>query len=216
MLHHIEGFDDANSLADLDWLYELGVRSMGFVWNFDNSLAHCNLSPDKGLTELGKAFVIRMQEKGMLVDTAHMSHQSMMDVLSCATKPILNSHSNLMHFYQHSRNVQESFLDALKDNGGVLGLSVYKGFIKGVNMSVGIQDYLDQVEYVIKRIGQEHVALGTDFHGLPVKQCLDGLNHISQLQDLEKAMLERFGEQVTEQFFSGNVLRVLKANLPVE
>lgn len=189
---------------------------MGFVWNFDNSLAHCNLSPDKGLTALGKAFVIRMQEKGMLVDTAHMSHQSMMDVLSCATKPILNSHSNLMHFYQHSRNVQESFLDALKDNGGVLGLSVYKGFIKGVNMSVGIQDYLDQVEYVIKRIGQEHVALGTDFHGLPVKQCLDGLNHISQLQDLEKAMLERFGEQVTEQFFSGNVLRVLKANLPTE
>jgi membrane dipeptidase len=61
-----------------------------------------------------------MNNLGMVVDTAHMSHESMMDVLSCAPSPVLNSHSNLKHFCPHTRNVEDDFLKALADNGGVL------------------------------------------------------------------------------------------------
>ena len=58
-----------------------------------------------------------MHDLGMIVDTAHMNHQSMMDVIRIAKKPVLNSHSNLKHFCAHTRNVEDEFLYALKDNG---------------------------------------------------------------------------------------------------
>jgi membrane dipeptidase len=61
-----------------------------------------------------------MNHQGMIIDTAHMNHQSMMDVVRCSKKPILNSHSNLKAFASHTRNVEDEFLDALAQNGGVL------------------------------------------------------------------------------------------------
>jgi membrane dipeptidase len=53
----------------------------------------------------------------MIVDTAHMNHQSMMDVVHYSTKPILNSHSNIRTLHDHTRNVEDEFIDALEKNG---------------------------------------------------------------------------------------------------
>lgn len=213
ILHHVEGIDNLQSLEQIDQLFALGIRSVGFVRNFDNHLAHCNLNTESGLTPLGKQAVQHMQKLWIIVDTAHMNHQSMMDTLSVATKPILNSHSNLRSLTQHPRNVRDEFLDALKENQGVLGLSVYRGFIKNLETPLNINDYLDQISYVIDRIGSDHVALGSDFHGLPVEHCVEGLQHISGLQTLEQAMLKHFWEEICQKFFYKNAMRILETNL---
>lgn len=155
-----------------------------------------------------------MNTKGMIIDTAHMNHQTMMEVLATSSKPVLNSHSNLMHYASHTRNVADEFLDALAKNGGVLGLSVYRGFMKSLDSHLTRVDYMDQIAYVIDRIGSEYVALGTDFHGLPTKHCVHGLSHIGHLVALEQEMIARFGVERTEQFFWHNAMRVLRANLP--
>lgn len=115
LLHHIEGIDDLRDTATIKQLYTQGIRSIGFVRNFDNQLAHCNLNQTDGLTELGKQTIHTMNELGMIVDTAHMNHASMMDTLRVSKKPILNSHSNLWTLNQHSRNVRDDFLTAIKD-----------------------------------------------------------------------------------------------------
>lgn len=46
----------------------------------------------------------------MIIDTAHMNHKAMMDVLETSKKAIINSHSNLKAFCDHSRNVYDEFL----------------------------------------------------------------------------------------------------------
>jgi membrane dipeptidase len=57
-----------------------------------------------------------MNTLGMIIDTAHMSHTAMMEVVEISSKPIVNSHANLKHFCPHPRNVEDEFLFALQKN----------------------------------------------------------------------------------------------------
>ncbi len=139
-----------------------------------------------------------------------MNHASMMEVAELSLKPILNSHSNLKHFCAHARNVEDEFLVALQKNGGVLWLSVYKTFV----WAEDVEAYLEQIGYVIDYIGPDHVALGTDFHWLPTKKCLEGLQQITDLSALEIAITKRFWPAVAQKFFRANAERILQDNLP--
>jgi membrane dipeptidase len=213
IVHHVEGVDHIESIHDIKDLYDMGIRSIWFVWNFDNSLCRNNTSNDNlWLTDLGKEVVEFMNAQWMIVDTAHMNHQSMMDVVKISKKPILNSHSNIKTLYNHTRNVQDTFLDALVQNGWVIGLSVYSAFISAEE-HVTVQDYFDQITYVRDRIGDDHVALGTDFHGLVTTKCIQWLQKISQLNNLEQSIVDRFWSTFAQKFFYENSMRVLQSNL---
>lgn len=209
-LHHIEWVDHAVTEQEIEQRWRQWVRSIGFTWNFANYLATNNTSKaTTWLTSLWKNIVKKMHDLGMIVDTAHMNHQSMMDVIRIAKKPIMNSHSNLKHFCAHTRNVEDEFLYALKDNGGVLWLSVYQDFVWWTHVDA----YLEQIAYVIDLIGPDHVALWTDFHWLVTQKCLVWLQHISDLNALEDRVVELFWENIAQKFFWDNSMRVLQANL---
>lgn len=209
-VHHIEWVDHDVTEKEIEQWWSQWIRSIGFTWNFDNYLATNNTSKAwTWLMSLWKTIVQKMHDLGMIVDTAHMNHQSMMDVVRIAKKPILNSHSNLKHFCAHTRNVEDEFLYALKDNGGVLWLSVYQDFV----WSWDVDAYLQQIEYVIERIGPDHVALWSDFHWLSTQKCLVWLQHISDLNALEDRVVEVFWENIAQKFFWDNSMRVLQANL---
>lgn len=212
-LHHVEWVDHVQSVADIQALYDIGVRSVGFVWNFDNFLSNNNTSSDcSWLTDLGKDVVVAMNELWMIVDTAHMNHQSMMDVVKLSTKPILNSHSNIKTLHHHTRNIEDEFIDAIAINGGVIGLSVFNAFISA-EPSVTIEQYWDQIRYIKDRIGEDYVALWTDFHGLVTSQCVEWLQHISQLHNLEEYIVKHFWSSFAQKFFYDNSMRVLQSNL---
>lgn len=209
-LHHIEWVDHEVTEKEIEQRYREWIRSIGFTWNFDNYLATNNTSKTTTwLSSLWKSIVLKMHDLGMIVDTAHMNHQSMMDVIRIAKKPIMNSHSNLKHFCSHTRNVEDEFLYALKDNWGVLWLSVYQDFVWWTQVDA----YLEQIAYVIDLIGPDHVALWTDFHWLTTQKCLVWLQQISDLNALEDRVVEMFWETLAQKFFRDNSMRVLQANL---
>jgi len=213
VLLHIEWLDHLVTREDIREYFARGVRSIGFVWNYDNALAHANTTQATDwtwLTDLWRAIVAEMNTLWMIIDTAHMNHASMMEVADLSSKPILNSHANLKHFCSHARNVEDEFLLALQKNGGVLWLSVYQDFVG----ASPVEAYLDQIAYVIDHIGPDHVALGTDFHWLPTKKCLEGLQHITDLSALEIAVTKRFWLAVAQKFFRANAERILHSNLP--
>jgi membrane dipeptidase len=72
-----------------------------------------------------------------------------------------------------------------------------------------LDDYLDHIDYVVRRIGIEHVGIGTDFdHGAGIV----GYEDASEAPNLTQGLLERgYSAEDVAKIWSGNFMRVLKA-----
>jgi membrane dipeptidase len=83
----------------------------------------------------------------------------------------------------------------------------------GMNMPEDIKftpyQWLDVVERAIQLVGEDHVALGTDFDGGPTPPR--GMRDIRDLPVLTEAMLQRgWSEERIQKFLGGNLLRVFR------
>lgn len=69
-------------------------------------------------------------------------------------------------------------------------------------------DYLDSIDYAVKRVGIDHVCLSTDFnHGFA---AIKGWTDESETPDVTAALLKRgYDGASIEKLWSGNVLRIL-------
>lgn len=126
-----------NDLNKLDALYNRGVRYMTITWNNSTSWATSALDETtkadslkhKGLTDLGKQVIKRMNDLGMLVDLSHVGEQTFWDAINITTKPVLVSHSCVYSLCPHRRNLKDDQIKAIGKNGGVIHLNFYSGFI---------------------------------------------------------------------------------------
>lgn len=126
-----------DKIENLDALYVRGVRYMTLTWN--NSTSWATSAADettkgdslahKGLTDLGKKIVQRMNELGMLIDISHNGEQTFWDVIKLTKKPIIASHSCVWSFCHHRRNLKDDQIKAIAKNGGVIHLNFYAGFL---------------------------------------------------------------------------------------
>jgi membrane dipeptidase len=126
-----------DKIENLDALYVRGVRYMTLTWN--NSTSWATSAADettkgdslahKGLTDLGKKIVQRMNELGMLIDISHNGEQTFWDVIKLTKKPIIASHSCVWAFCHHRRNLKDDQIKAIAKNGGVIHLNFYAGFL---------------------------------------------------------------------------------------
>jgi membrane dipeptidase len=126
-----------DKIENLDALYVRGVRYMTLTWN--NSTSWATSAADettkgdslthKGLTDLGKKIVVRMNDLGMLIDISHNGEQTFWDVIKLTKKPIIASHSCVWAFCHHRRNLKDDQIKAIAKNGGVIHLNFYAGFL---------------------------------------------------------------------------------------
>ena len=126
-----------DKIENLDALYVRGVRYMTLTWN--NSASWATSAADettkgdslahKGLTDLGKKIVQRMNNLGMLIDISHNGEQTFWDVIKLTKKPIIASHSCVWAFCHHRRNLKDDQIKAIAKNGGVIQLNFYAGFL---------------------------------------------------------------------------------------
>ena len=126
-----------DKIENLDALYVRGVRYMTLTWNNSTSWATSAADettkgdslPHKGLTELGKKIVKRMNDLGMLIDVSHNGEQTFWDVIKFTKKPVIASHSSVWAFCPHRRNLKDDQIIAIAKNGGVIHLNFYAGFL---------------------------------------------------------------------------------------
>lgn len=125
------GYAIENSLYALRNFYRLGVRYMTLTHNVstDWADAHRGEVKSNGLSPFGKEVVKEMNRLGILVDISHVSEKVMMDVLDISKAPLIASHSGARGVHDHTRNVPDSVLQRLKQNGGVINVVFYPSFL---------------------------------------------------------------------------------------
>jgi membrane dipeptidase len=81
-----------------------------------------------GLSELGRKAIAEMNRLGIMVDVSHPSKASMMQSVALSKAPIIASHARALA--NHSRNMDDEQLQALKKNGGVIQTVAFAGYVK--------------------------------------------------------------------------------------
>lgn len=125
------GHSIASSLAVLRQMYELGVRYMTLTHSKNTPWADSATDRPEhgGLTDFGRKVIREMNRIGMQVDLSHVSEKVMHDVLDIAAAPVIFSHSGARAVNGHARNVPDSVLARLPQNGGVVMVVGLPGFL---------------------------------------------------------------------------------------
>ncbi len=84
-----------------------------------------------GLSDLGRQAVAEMNKWGIMIDISHPSKESNMEVMRLSRAPVIASHSAARALYDHSRNLDDEQLLALKENGGVVQTVAFRSYLDG-------------------------------------------------------------------------------------
>jgi membrane dipeptidase len=124
------GHSIGGSLEILRQTYALGARYMTLTHSLTNDWADSATDAPKhnGLSPFGFEVLAEMNHLGMIADISHVSEATMHDVLDKSTAPVLFTHSNARAITPHPRNVPDSVLKRLPQNGGVVMVTFVPGF----------------------------------------------------------------------------------------
>jgi membrane dipeptidase len=125
------GHSIQNSLGVLRQLYAMGARYMTLTHSDTLEWADSATDDPKhgGLAPFGEEVVREMNRLGMLVDISHVSPDTMRDALRVTRAPVIASHSSAYAIAQHPRNVPDDVLALVKENGGVVMVNFFSGFV---------------------------------------------------------------------------------------
>lgn len=97
------------------------------------------------------------------MDLSHTGERSTLEALACSSAPVSITHANALTICANARNKSDAVLDALKANGGVIGLCYLPPLVRMGGDKPGTADVLAHVLYVRDRIGAAHIGIGSDF-----------------------------------------------------
>jgi membrane dipeptidase len=267
--------DERTALRRVREFYDRGARYLSLAHNGHSQLSDSNTGERdgwkwNGLSPLGRQVVEELNRVGIMIDVSHPSKQSMMQTLEITKAPIIASHSGVRALCNHSRNMDDEQLLALKKNGGVIQLVALGSYVKeatpspertaalaALNKEFGlpaggrggggrggfgggrgalaqlgedrraeyqrrlgeinakhpappratVKDFVDHIDYVVKKIGIDHAGISSDFDGGGGIEGWDGA------EDTFNVTLELVRRGYTEEqiakIWSGNLLRVM-------
>ena len=125
--------------------------------------------------------------------------------------PVLSTHSCIKALCDNPRNLDDEQLDALRAVGGVVQVTAVPGFLKTGKKEeeVTVADYMDHVDYAVKRIGVEHVGISSDFDG---GGGFVGWHDAGESANVTAELVRRgYGAAEIAALWGGNFLRVMRA-----
>lgn len=203
----IEGLQSLEGkLENLDKLHAAGFRMAGLAHFFDNDVAGSMHGVKKGgITPLGWQVVARMEELGMIVDIAHLSHQGLAELLPKVRRPVVSSHGGVQATCKTNRNLSDDEIRAVARTGGIIGIGYWDGAICDTSPRAAAK----AMKHVRDLVGISHVALGSDYDGATTVRF-----DTSQLVQVTQALLdEGFTPDEIRAVMGGNALRVIRAGI---
>ncbi len=153
--------DDLRLLASFK---RLGVRILQPTYNEENKLGHgapFEGDADKGITELGRAWIDEMTRLRLIIDLSHCGHRSTADYLAAAKGPVVISHANAHAVCASLRNKTDDHIRAVARTGGLIGVVMWSPAVRHDERPT-MDDYLNHVDHMVKTGGIDHVAFASD------------------------------------------------------
>lgn len=116
--------------------YDRGGRYMSLAHNGHSQFADSNTGErdgkwmHNGLNDLGKQVIAEMNRHGIMVDVSHPSKQANLQAIALSKAPVVASHSAARALADHSRNMDDEQLEALKKNRGVIQTVAFDSYVK--------------------------------------------------------------------------------------
>lgn len=284
--------------------HDRGARYLSLAHNGHSQLSDSNTGDatgiwmHNGLSPLGKQVIAELNRAGIMVDISHPSKQANLQAIAMSKAPVIASHSAARALMNHSRNLVDEELLALKKNGGVVQTVGFAGYVKvnppsaertaaldALRTELGlpagtalggrgggrggagrggaspcptpepaagaasgrqgrqggrgnalaqlseeqratlqtrlaeidkkfppppranVKDFVDHIDYIVKKIGIDHVGISSDFDG---GGGVDGWNDAGETFNVTLELVRRgYTEQQIEKLWSGNLFRVL-------
>jgi len=236
----IFGLQGAGSWLDrevvlLRTISRLGVRIVGLAYQRRDIFADGSGEPSNaGLSVYGKAFIREMNDLGLVIDLSHMGLRASMEAMELTRHPVIFSHSNVHALVPSVRNLTDEQIDAAVATGGVICVTAFTSLLMA-NVSKGrrptLDDYVAHVDYLVQRVGPDHVGVGLDYAHQRVQDDLEvhnrlhpelgrlntetihaqGLDGPAELVNLTARLLSRgYRRDDIQNILSGNLMRVFR------
>ncbi len=129
------GYPIGTDLSRVKEFYDRGARYLSLAHNGHSQLSDSNTGEAEGwkwngLSPLGKQVIAELNRVGIMIDVSHPSKASMMQAIALSKAPIIASHSSARALCNHSRNMDDEQLLALKKNGGVIQTVAFANYVK--------------------------------------------------------------------------------------
>ncbi len=164
----LEGAPGARSPEDLHTFYSLGVRILALTWVGVTSWAGGDQSGGD-VTPAGRRLLALADQLAMVHDVSHLSEAAFWQVMECAERPKIASHSNcraLLTAARHpERHLSDQQIRALADGGGMIGINLYSHFLAS-RRPARVADVVRHVSHVLDITGRDDgIGLGSDMDG---------------------------------------------------
>lgn len=161
----LEGLECIGEDLDLiDEFYQFGARHAGLTWNEENLLATgVRGTVGRGISNLGRQAVKRIQDLGMLLDVSHLNDESFWGLMDAANGPVIASHSNCRALCGKPRNLTDDQIREIGKTGGVIGLNAFNEFVHDDVDKQTVENLVRHVIHMVELIGVDHVGFGFDF-----------------------------------------------------
>lgn len=210
----VEGGDilDENE-SNIDILFKRGMRMLSLTWNNSNFLCGGIGENKDGLTKSGKRILKRCTEKGIIIDTSHISEKGFFELADNISVPFIASHSNAMGVCANKRNLSDKQLEIIKEHSGCIGINFYPPFLNNSGIAC-VDDIMRHIEYIAEKIGIEYIGIGSDFDGVE-NNLPEGMKHPGKLQAIcERLYKLNYSQKYIDMICHENMLRVFKNILP--
>jgi membrane dipeptidase len=248
-------------LSRVKEFYDRGGRYMSLAHNGHSQFADSNTGErdgkwvHDGLSEAGRNVIGEMNKWGIMVDVSHPSKQANLQAIALSKAPVIASHSAARSLADHSRNLDDEQLEAIRKNGGVVQTVAFDSYVKikppdsperadaiaKLHTELGVQgsprslsetaraefrkrmdeinksfppppmatvsDFVDHIDYLVKKVGVDHVGISSDFDG---GGGVDGWNGAEETFNVTLELVRRgYSEEQIGKIWSGNLLRVM-------
>lgn len=291
--------DESTAIERVREFHKRGGRYLSLAHNGHSQLADSNTGEadgvwlHNGLSPLGKQVIAELNRVGIMVDISHPSKEANLQAMALSKAPVIASHSAARAMHDHSRNLDDEQLEALKKNGGVVQTVAFASYVKtnppsaertsaleklaadfkvpvnalgrggrgggrgrgaadagrgrggaqaatpqrgrGNNplaalsdeqradlqkqleeintkfpppAPANVKDFVDHIDYLVKKIGIDHVGISSDFDG---GGGVDGWRDASETFNVTLELVRRgYTEEQIGKLWSGNLLRVME------
>jgi membrane dipeptidase len=162
MIMGLQNASPFERVADVATFHGLGLRCAQLTYNNQNRIGSGSTDrADGGVSTYGAAIVEAMNAVGMLVDVSHCADRTTLEAIELSRQPIAITHGNCRALADHPRNKSDEAIRALAAKGGVMGITGVRMFVRKEEPT-HVGHIVDHIEHVARRVGIEHVGIGSD------------------------------------------------------